>query len=330
MHSSVVMLAPEFDVRGFPMTFTRQFVIAVSFIILVTIAHAKTTCVFQTNNVTKTMTLVADCTTDTTIQLPAGFTLNGAKHLITAVDPAGGNFNGAVVANEVVDSTINVKNLVIDMPNLATGNCVFVQGISFNQASGAITGNTILHVGQSGYCPNTGTGISVGAPLFSSPQVVAISGNKVLLASANALFVSGPFDAAVTENEFSINNLGTDAVEFLAQSGSFTQNTIETDPNGQDNQEAFVIFNNVANVKVTSNTINLISGRAAYGIDLFDANNPITVSGNRVFSHGPIFNGVGIYNGTAGSTITNNKIRCYNLPIAGSSGKGNVTLPCPF
>jgi hypothetical protein len=131
---SVIMLAPEFDVRGFPMTITRQFVIAVSFIILVTIAHAKTTCVFQTNGVAKTMTLVADCTTDTTIQVPAGFTLNGAKHLITAVDPAGGNFNGAVVANEVVDSTINVKNLVIDMPNLATGNCVFVQGISFNQA----------------------------------------------------------------------------------------------------------------------------------------------------------------------------------------------------
>lgn len=312
------------------MTVTRQFVVAVFCLLVATIARANTTCVFQTNNLTKTMTLVADCTTDSTIQVPASFTLNGAKHLITAVDPAGGNFNGAVVANAVVDSTINVKNVVIDMPNLASGNCVFVQGISFTQASGAITGNTILHIGQSGYCPNTGTGISVIAPLFSTHQVVTISGNRVLLASASALYVSGPYAATVTGNEFSINSLGLQAVEFLAQSGSFSQNTIETDPNGQNNQEAFVIFNNATNVKVTSNTINLISGRAAYGIDLFGANNPLTVSGNRIFNHGPIFNGVGIYNGNAGSTITKNEIRCYNLPIAGSSGNGNVTLPCPF
>ena len=46
-----------------------------------------------------TLTLAADCTTDTTILIPNGFTLDGAGHTITAVDPSGDHFKGAVVAN---------------------------------------------------------------------------------------------------------------------------------------------------------------------------------------------------------------------------------------
>jgi len=294
------------------------------------IARATTTCVFKTNNTTKTMTLVSDCTTDSTMQIPAGFTLNGAGHLITAVDPTGGNFNGAVITNAVINSTINVKNLLIDMPNLATGNCFFVQGILLNQASGVLTGNTILHVAQSGHCPDTGTGISIGGPQDANQQVVTISGNRVLLASGQALMISGPVNATVTGNEFSINSLGSQAVVFGVASGSFTSNMIETDATGSPNQEAFIIFNNNSDVKITSNTINLVSGNAGTGIDLFIVAHPVTVRGNRVFNHGSGASAVGINNGNAANTITNNEIRCYQIPVAGPAGKGNVVLPCPF
>lgn len=56
-----------------------------------------TPCTFTT--VGETMTLNGDCTTDSTIVIPDGFTLDGAGHTITAVDPVAGHFLGAVVRN---------------------------------------------------------------------------------------------------------------------------------------------------------------------------------------------------------------------------------------
>ena len=49
-------------------------------------AAAATTCTFTMNAKTKTMSLVADCTTDTTIFVPDGWTLDGKGYTITAVD----------------------------------------------------------------------------------------------------------------------------------------------------------------------------------------------------------------------------------------------------
>ena len=47
------------------------------------------TCAFTTNAKTKTVSLVADCTTDTTIGVEEGWTLDGKGFTITAVDPSG-------------------------------------------------------------------------------------------------------------------------------------------------------------------------------------------------------------------------------------------------
>ncbi|MGH9877475.1 MAG: right-handed parallel beta-helix repeat-containing protein, partial [Nitrososphaerales archaeon] len=49
--------------------------------------------------------------TDATITIPDGYTLDGAGHTITAVDPPSGHFLGAVVAN--AGATAHVKNLHI-------------------------------------------------------------------------------------------------------------------------------------------------------------------------------------------------------------------------
>ncbi len=71
------------------------------------------TCTFTTNDKTKTMALVADCTTDTTIGVPDGYTLDGKGLTITAVDgPTGTAFDGAVVQND--GTAMNVKNLKIE------------------------------------------------------------------------------------------------------------------------------------------------------------------------------------------------------------------------
>ncbi len=310
------------------MTFARFVLLFCTFFLTVGIAEAKTSCVFKIDNLKHTMTLTNDCTTDTAIQVPAGFTLNGNSHLITAVEPPIGWFSGPVITNAALISTINVTNLIIDMPNLQP-NCAQVQGIYLNQASGTISGNTILHIGESGYCPDTGIGISVFASLLdTNSYTVTILRNRVLLASAYALSISGPIDATVSGNEFSINALGAHVVEFGARSGSFTGNTLETDSNGRYGQIGLEVNNNLSNIKIASNNFNLIGGTAGIGIDITGANIPVTVIGNRIFSYG---SGItGITNGTSGSTVAKNEIRCYSVPIAGPAGTGNLVLPCPF
>ncbi len=57
---------------------------------LTSVSEATTTCTFTTSGFTNT--LDADCTTDETILVPNGFTLDGAGHTITAQDPSGGHF----------------------------------------------------------------------------------------------------------------------------------------------------------------------------------------------------------------------------------------------
>lgn len=58
-------------------------------------AQAATNCTF-TNSGT-VMRLNGSCTTDGTLLVPNGFTLDGRGFTITAVDPPGGGFLGAIV-----------------------------------------------------------------------------------------------------------------------------------------------------------------------------------------------------------------------------------------
>src|SRR5690348_10376013 len=85
------------------------------FIIALPATNAASTCVFTT--VGRVMVLKSNCTTDTTILIPNGFTLDGRGHTITAVDPAGGHFVGAVIENG--GTVANVINLHVTVSGLA-------------------------------------------------------------------------------------------------------------------------------------------------------------------------------------------------------------------
>jgi hypothetical protein len=115
--------------------------------------NAQSECGFSPQDTT--MELDADCTTDHTIIVPEGFTLDGAGHTITAVDPDSGHFLGAVVANEGAHA--NVMNLRITTSNLAdacdindktTGTDFRLRGIQFKGASGEITNNMVTDINQ--------------------------------------------------------------------------------------------------------------------------------------------------------------------------------------
>lgn len=116
-------------------------------------AHADSSCDFSVRDTT--MELTADCITDVTILVPEGFTLDGAGHLITAVDPPGGHFLGAVVANagahaNVMNLRITASNLadVCDVYNKTAGTDFRLRGIQFKGASGEITNNTVTDINQ--------------------------------------------------------------------------------------------------------------------------------------------------------------------------------------
>ena len=100
-------------------------------------AQAAADCTFTT--VGTTMFLDADCTTDATIGVPNGFTLDGRGHSITAVDPSLGHFVGPVVTNE--GSLAYISNLLVqaqDLTNICDGGADRLRGIMFEGASGAI------------------------------------------------------------------------------------------------------------------------------------------------------------------------------------------------
>lgn len=98
-------------------------------------AWSATDCTFTTKG--STMSLNANCTTDSTILVPNGFTLDGKGKTITAVDPAGGHFTGAVVSN--AGSSANVKNLTVTASGLGDvcdAGTARLRGIMLAAASG--------------------------------------------------------------------------------------------------------------------------------------------------------------------------------------------------
>lgn len=96
-----------------------------------------------------TMMLQGDCTADSGIGVPNGFTLNGNNLVLTLVDPPGGHFKGAGVFDlgpvaNVINLTITTSNLM----NVCDGGVDRLRGILFEGASGRISNNNVLNINQ--------------------------------------------------------------------------------------------------------------------------------------------------------------------------------------
>src|SRR5258705_12565549 len=106
-------------------------------------ARAASTCTFTISGpaVHPTMTLNADCITDMSIIIPNNFTLDGAGHKITAVDPLIGHFTGGVLQNG--GTTANVRNGTVTasaLANVCDGSALRLPCIVFDGATGSING----------------------------------------------------------------------------------------------------------------------------------------------------------------------------------------------
>jgi len=182
------------------------------------VASAVMPCVFVPSG-PMTLTLAADCTTDTTILIPNGFTLDGAGHTITAVDPSGDHFKGAVVANG--GATAHVTNLHVKASGLADvcdAGADRLRGILFDGASGSITDNTVFNINQGASGCQEGNAIEVRNAPFDNTGTdvnVTISGNVVTNYQKTGILANGSVAAIISNNVVT----GAGPINYIAQNG---------------------------------------------------------------------------------------------------------------
>ncbi|MBM2812417.1 MAG: hypothetical protein HW416_3176 [Chloroflexi bacterium] len=183
-------------------------------------ALAVTTCTFT--DVGTTRTLVANCATDTTISVPDGFTLNGAGYTITANDPAGDHFRGAVIKNGgPVANVTNLKVTASGLANICDAGDDRLRGILFEGASGSITNNQVFNVNQGPSGCQEGNAIEVRNAPFdntgATDKAVTISNNVVSGYIKNGITANGSVAATITNNI--VTGSGPVGVPLAAQNG---------------------------------------------------------------------------------------------------------------
>lgn len=164
-----------------------------------------------------TMTLNGNCVTDHTISIPNGDTLNGNGYTITAVDPAGGHFLGAVVGNGGTSASVtDLTVTAFDLANVCDDGAPRLRGILFDDAAGSITNNTVIHVNQGQSGCQEGNAIEVRNFTTGDPQrAVTISGNTVSDYQKNGITANGTVAATITNNTVT----GSGPIGYIAQNG---------------------------------------------------------------------------------------------------------------
>ncbi len=246
--------------------------------------------------------LNGDCTTTATIFVPDGYTLNGNGYTITAVDPEGGHYVGAIVQN--AGASMNVQNLTVTadaLANVCDADPNWLVGILLRNASGNIVNNQVIGVNQGASGCQEGSGIMVANvddgttfPNYTTATVeqvaVEIARNVVDDYQKRGIAVFGNVDASIHHNRVGDSatqaNLAANSVHLdWGATGVVSYNTIYgnqwlTNPNW--GASAVLLFE-TNDVTVRLNTI---TGASDYGIYITDWSTGARVLYNRVSDYG--------------------------------------------
>ena len=165
-----------------------------------------------------TWTLIGDCTTDVTIQIPPDGAVEGNGHTIRAIDPPLG-FRGAVLKASS-GSTANVNNLGVTTSLTDAYGCFGgddrLRGILFDGASGNITNSRVITIkrGLSSGCQE-GNGIEVRNFDGTGTKTVVIDNNVVRDYQKNGITANGDVAVTITSNTVQ----GAGRVDYIAQNG---------------------------------------------------------------------------------------------------------------
>jgi hypothetical protein len=146
--------------------------------------------------------LQGSCTTDATIVVPVA-RLDGQGFTITAVDPPGGHFVGAVVRNGT--SQLDVSRLRVTtagLANVCDNGDDRLEGIRLDGASGSVTFSSVTGVNQGTSGCQEGNGIVVRNLASGAPSVDArIEANFVSGYQKTGILVSGAVRARIIAND---------------------------------------------------------------------------------------------------------------------------------
>ena len=185
------------------------------------VGWASGTCTFDTRG--NTMYLQSSCTTESTITVPDGYTLDGGGFLITATESTEGGWNGAIITNE--GPRANIVNVSLTADNLAcicrSGNDR-LQGIRMASASGRVENNNLEAINKGADCAcQEGIGIAVtNAPFDGTgdPELapnVKVSNNTVKGYQKGGIVVTGNVAPTIVSNQVQ----GWGETDVLAQNG---------------------------------------------------------------------------------------------------------------
>ena len=165
-----------------------------------------------------TLTLTRDCTTDKTILIPDGYTLDGAGHTVSAVDPIGGHFTGPIVRNR--GASAHVRNLVLQASNLmdvCDSGPKALRGILFENASGSIVDSQVLALQQASGFSGCQEGFAFEVRNTSSTGTphVELLRNRLAGYQKAGIVAVGRVDVAISDNEL----LGGGPTSRIARNG---------------------------------------------------------------------------------------------------------------
>jgi hypothetical protein len=324
--------------------------------------YAANTCQFSYAG--DVMALAGDCTVDTTILVPNGFTFDGGNSTITVVDPKNGHFLGAVIKND--GALANVVNVRITSAGLSDTQCDAnanaLRGILFDNASGTIYGNTISSLNQGSSVCQEGNAIEVrndwtnGNPTPPAVQTVEITSNRVAGFQKTGIVCDGYVSCLVRSNV-----VGPSAVQAkqpvngiqigygagaLVENNDVAGNSWPGPPiDGKYYVSTAILLWYAANGTIVRHN-NLMDGNADIGI--YVVSDGAFLDNNRIYETGDDLNQGGFDFGvyvdspslgdavTGTETITNNKVRGYlfaynsldlTTPVGGNNKANSSPAP---
>jgi hypothetical protein len=202
--------------------------------------------------------LTADCDTDVSLAV-FHQTLDGAGHTLTAHDPPGGNFMGAVLSNNRM--WLDVENLTVEGTGFATNCSTSLTGISFTGAGGNLNGVNIENITQHNDCQlgwavtaNNAAVVNVTNMVATGYQKAAIlaQGPMGLNVSASTLGPPDSLQGVIAQNGIQYGGTGVDAGTY----GTISQSTIYGSGSGHASDPGTaVLLYGAPNVTISNNTI---------------------------------------------------------------------------
>ncbi len=288
-------------------------------------AYATTDCTFTTLGTI--MTLDNDCTTDETLVIPDGYTLTGDHNTITAVDPVGGHFEGAVVMNG--GTTAYIERVIVSVSGLADvcdAGAERLRGIMFEGASGSILYTRVIGVNQGPSGCQEGNAIEVrNAPFDGShpnTMTVEVAHNRVEDYQKTGILANGDVNVNVHHNTIGASatqaNLAANSLQLgFGALGSVMNNAIKGNQwlGASDFASTAMLIYASDVVEVAYNAI---SGNSDVG--MYVITNDSSFHDNTVYDLGPdaAHGDYGIFDDGTGNSYVNNIIRGFVVPFESS------------